>query len=240
MSNDDWPDDSRDQGFPEPNDSFGQPDEPAETQDGWYDQPVHGPPPKKRGMSTTAKILIGFFCLSGFLFLLCCGGLIYIFTQFKIETDQDPILAEQRVKEIADIEIPEGFEPEVSGTADFFFISATFAAYEHEEADGALILGEVNLEIEAGPEAEEEIRRAIRQEANERRLKIKSIETREFEIRGETAEFTFAEAENEDGEAYRQVAGGFLTEDGTGLLILQLDEEHYDEDAVVKMIESIR
>jgi len=235
MSNDDWPDDSRDRGFDGP-------EERSESQDSWYDGSMDsGAAPKKKGMSTATKILIAFLCGGALLFLVCCGGLIYLGTQLQFDQSNDPAVAEQRLEDMVEIEVPGSFEPRFSGSLGFFdFVSGTLVVFEAAEGEGALIFIHVNLEIEAGPEAEEEMRRSLRQQGNERQLRVESSETREFEIQGETCEFEFAQAKNEDGDAFRQVMGGFPTKEGTGLMVLQVDEERYDEEAVVKMIESIR
>ena len=67
------------------------------------------------------------------------------------------------------------------------------------------------------------------------------IETRTFTIRGKEIEFQFAKAEDpETGTAYRQVSGVFPGKGGTAFLMLQIEEEGYDEDVIVKIIESIK
>lgn len=228
MSGDDWPDDSRDREEP----------------DAWRDQPAGGPPPAppKQGMSTAAKILIVLLCIGGGFFLLCCGGAIYLYSQMDFEFNEDPAIAAQRLAEITDIELPDNFEAEGSMSFDFFFMSMKMVVYKPTAGDGALLIAQINMDVEGAPDAEEEMRRSIRQQGHQKDLKVvrETVETREFEIRGETVEFEFAQAENEEGEKYRQVVGAFPAKEGTALLMLQVEEDQYNEEAVVNMIESIK
>ncbi len=176
------------------------------------------------------------------MFISPSGGIIYIGSQMNFEVIEDPVVAAERLTEIADIDVPDSFEAEGSASFDIFFMSMQMVAFQPTNGQGVLIIGQVNLNIEAGPEAEEDMRRSIREQGGQKRLNIdeESVETREFEIRGNTAEFEFAKAENDDGEVYRQVVGSFEGKQGTAILVLQVEEEHYDEEAVVKMLESIK
>ena len=235
MAGDDWPDDSRERDY--------EPDARREDQDAWYDRPGEGPPPPpKKGMSTATKVLLIMLCVFGGFCLLCCGGIVYIASQMDFDFNDDPAVAKQRLAEMADIDVPDSFEAEGSLSFDIFFMSMKMVVFNPTEGEGALGISQVNLEIEAGPEAEEDMRRSIRQQGHQRDLRVnqETIEMREFEIRGETVEFEFAQAENDQGEAFRQVTGSFPAKEGTAILILQIDEEHYDEEAIVQMLESIK
>lgn len=198
------------------------------------EQPPNQVPPRKPGMSTTTKVLLILLIVFGGLFLLCCGGGFYWWQQQ--EMTEDPERIRELTRQIAEIEIPGNFEPNKAMSVNVFVVEMKMAFYKPAETEGMLVLGEFTGEAIG----QAQLRQSIEQQDTGRELQIQSTETREFTIRGKTVEFRFAEAEaRETGTAYRQIQGTFPTEDGTGYLLMQIPEEHYDEEAVVQMIESI-
>ena len=79
------------------------------------------------------------------------------------------------------------------------------------------------------------------QQQGNRKLNIQSTGTREITIRGEKVEFVFAEGTDKNTDTVvQQVTGVFPGREGMGYLMLRIDDESYDEQAVVRMIESIK
>ena len=78
---------------------------------------------QKQGMSTGVKVLIILLCVGGGSFVLCCGGGIYWFSS-NFNASVDPAAVEEVTAEIAEIEIPDGFQPmqSVSFNMGFFLI----------------------------------------------------------------------------------------------------------------------
>ncbi len=212
--------------------------------DSWFEQEdrsANGARPKKPGMSTTTKVLIVLACAGGFMCLLCCGGGIYFAQNIKKGVTNDPKEVAQRAKDIAEMDVPANFQPKAAMDINMFVMEMKMVIYEAGKSDGALIL--LQMDLPAGAEAgqEAQFQQALKQQQHGgRNLQLKRAETREFEIRGKKVPFLFAEAEDEHGQAFRQVTGMFHGDKGFTYLMLQIREKQYDEDAVVRMIKSIK
>ena len=70
--------------------------------------------PQKRGMSSTAKVLLVLGSIAGVCMLACCGGVAFFGFQFKDtfkaiaeSSSKDPAVVKQRTQEIVHIDIPE-------------------------------------------------------------------------------------------------------------------------------------
>lgn len=227
MSTDDnWPDEAN---------------QPREDETAWSDQQGGYAPPPKPGMSTGMKLLIFFLCAGGVLFLLCCGSVIWLGSQMDFDVQENPAAARETTTEIAEIEIPEAFEPTASLNFDIIFFQMKMAVYKTQSGEGGLFLLQMNLPTQQNEEVEAELRRELqRRDIGQEDLIVKDMETREFDFGGDTIEFTFARAEDDDGNPYRQISGVFPGKDGTALLLIQVPEEDYDEGQVVGIIQSIQ
>lgn len=192
------------------------------------------PAPPKRGMSTTVKVLLILFGVGGVLALLCCGGAAYFFSQ-AVQTD--PVAIRATLAEIADMDVPDQFKP-TGGMRVNIGVSMKMAIFQGEGGGGSLIVMEMNA---PGGASEEQMRQQMQQQnaGQNKNLQIGETDVREFEIKGQTSTFQFAKATDEQGNNYRQVSGTFPGKGGTALLVLQVPESAFDEEQVVKMIESI-
>lgn len=234
MSTDDnWPDYSDDASFDEHNSR-------REPQDPWSDELY---PPEKPGMSTGMKVLILLLCLGGGIMLLCCGGVVYFISQIEVEQN-NPAAAAATAAEIVSIEVPDQFRPSDSMKMElpFGLMRMKLVAYKSTAGRGELGLIEMQIANVPMQQQEGQFRQQLQQQGiNSRQLIIKEQEPREFKIRGRAVTFLFAEAKDaQSGTAFRQVSGTFPGKGGTAFLLLQVEEDSYDEDAVVKMIESIK
>jgi len=198
--------------------------------------------PKKKGMSATMTVVIILGCIAGGGFLLCCGGAVWWISSNKPTMDPQEVMA--ITKEIVEIEIPDDFQPTMGMNVNVFGMAKVkMAQYDTKSGEGALILMSMEIAAAGGQAAQEaQMRQQLQQQRQgDPNLRIKKSEPREFEIRGEKVDFNFAETENMDnGDPWRQVTGTFAGKDGTVMLMLKIDEEAYDEDVVIKMIESIK
>lgn len=184
-------------------------------------------------------ILVG---LVGLCLALCCAGGFFLYSQVDLDFQEDPEAATALTEEIADIDILPGFEPEGTLRMDMIVMSMNMAVYEHAAAEGNLVIAEFDVIGLDEDDVAEEMRDSMEQSGiDEEEMRVISSETREFEIRGESMEFEFAEMEHrETGAPYREVAGAFPGRDTLFAMIwVQVEEDYYDEDAVVKMIKSI-
>lgn len=200
---------------------------------GWADE-GGAQRPKKQGMSTFLKVVIFLGCIAGGGVLLCCGGGAWWINSIQTENPQEVIA---RTKEMVDIEIPDDFQPQKGMNANVFGFKMKLAVYKLKSADGMLMLMSMSA-AEANQDAQ---MRNVLQGEVAKNLTINNLKTRKFEVRGEIVDFKFAQSENMDnGDPWRQVTGTFAGKEGTVMLMLQIEEEAYDEDVVIKMIESIK
>lgn len=194
------------------------------------------------GGGSGSKVLWILLAVAGGLFVLCCGGGVWFFSQFEMRFDQTAAAATAMTEELADIDIPEAFQPQGAMSMNFVFWSMKAAVYEAREGTGMLLIADMQFPNANAGQQQKQMEDALQQQGQDNRnLNVKSSETREFTIRGETATFVFSECVDADsGTAVRQVTGLYPGRDGQGFLMLQIDEESYDEEAVVRMIESIK
>ena len=78
------------------------------------------------------------------------------------------------------------------------------------------------------------------QRAGRENLRVTKTETREMTIRGKKVDVEFAEATDRQDVEMRQVSVTFPSADGTAILILQVPLDRYNEEQIVKMLESIK
>lgn len=227
-------------------DDFGDPPDEGDARnradDGWSDA-ERGGPPRSAGMSSGTKVLIVVASIAGVSVLLCCGGVVYIGSKFKPEIKiNDPVAASATAAEIVTIDVPEQFRPSDSMKMNFGVMKMKMAMFKAQVGGGTVILAEMQMPaMPQQQDQEAQLRQSLRQQnVNNRELVVRESEMREFDVRGEKVKFLFAKAEEvSTGAAFRQVTGTFPSKQGIAILQVQVEEEHYDEEAVVKMLESI-
>lgn len=235
MTSNDWPDDTKD-------DRHSQPEETGAWAEPGY-QPAP-PPAQKQGMSGFAKLLIGCGIVVALGFLVCCGGAVFLMSRVKVQQSEDPATVLEHTKRIADIEIPASFKPASTLSVDIWIVQVTMVAFAPAEGEGSLLLLQSN--VSGDKESIDDFVRQINRGENdseERNLELDptSIVDKEFTIRGSPATFQFAKGtDGENMKTFRQVTGAFPGKEGTAILFLQIDEEHYNEEEIIKMIESIK
>ena len=211
-------------------DPFGDSEEPQEM--------GSAPQPKKKGMSTMAKVLIFLGCSAFGIFALCCGGGIWWVS--KMQPTQNPGEIAARTKTIVDIEIPATFKPTIAMDVKIPFAFTMKMAVYNTAQQGMLILMSMDLPT-GGPQQEAQMRQQMKQQGHGRQLTIKSSETKKFMIRGKEVEFNFAKAtEDSTNKPFRQVTSSFNGKIGMTMLIMQIPEDEYKEEEIIKMIESIK
>jgi hypothetical protein len=203
----------------------------------------------QRGMSTTTKMLLIFGGIGGVLMLACCGGVAYIGVRgaafLQQSFSEDPVVIRQRTQDMVQIDIPDSFEPE--GAFDFIILRMVMYRSSNQSA---LMLMEMNISMAGTPqEQRDEMLRGMRQQqqkqnapggANAQVNKLEST-TKEIEIDGKPVEFEFIKGTQQgQNRTVRQVLGVLEGKRGAVMLMLIVPEEDYDEDAVIKMLKSIR
>jgi hypothetical protein len=214
--------------------------------------------PQSKGMSSTAKVLLILGSIAGVFLLLCCGGGIFVYMKTKDAiqnfaqnfTTTDPDEIRDRTADIVHIDIPEEFPP--VRAFDFFVMKQIL--YGKESGGSMVMIMEMDQRMQGGQGAagikqqRQQMLRQLRQQQQGQNagnlnteLDEESSETREFTINGEKVPFEFIKGTSPNGGVpTRQVVGIFAGQNGTVLLMVMVPESEYHEEAIVKMIESIR
>lgn len=208
--------------------------------------------PQRRGMSSTAKVLLVLGSIAGVCMLACCGGVAFVGFKFKDvikavaeSTSTDPAVVKQRTAEIIQIDIPEEFAPVLT-------IGGALAGYSMKECiyhragnqNSGLVIMETNQPPGQDPKQQRE---AMLQKMRESQqmgsmnidIQEESRESRGFTINGEEVPFEFIKGKAH-GVPTRKVVGIFSGRQGTVMLILVVAESDYKDEQVVNMIKSIR
>jgi hypothetical protein len=205
------------------------------------------PPPKKTGMSGGAKVLIILGVVGGLLILLCCGGIVGFGIYVAGGASQDPDVVKEKTAEIAQIDVPEGLEPQMSFDMKFPFYGRWMLWVVYVDEDSKSVLALFTLPQASASANPEEMRRAMDQSLQQQGMgkregiRIQESSKKEVTIRGQTVTFTIAKGVGEESNAPRiQATGVFQGEAGTVMLMLNADAEKYSEEQVVAMLESIK
>ncbi|QDT97070.1 hypothetical protein [Gimesia aquarii] len=199
----------------------------------------------KPGMSKGVKVLLIILGAGSLCLLLCCGGLFYaarnMDIKMKVTEKKAEIITIQN--EITEITIPETFKPMAGVTFSVVGKGMKMAMYEPVSKQGVLILMSLSVPDDGMIDMEKEFRDSLNnqnQNQNQRQLDITKEETREFMIKGKKLNFTFAEGTDQDKTKFHQVTGVFPGKGGPAFIMLQIQADEYNEEEIVKMIESIK
>jgi len=216
--------------------------------DTWPDNPNDPPPQRaqqwegKSGGGGCLKFALIVGGLSFMGLLVCCDGLTWFFWGFIPKMATTPAEVAAVGQQVMQIDIPEEFIGEAGFTIDNRLIAMRFATFLHKAGKGTLLIGAMQVKVGDLKDQHADFKaRSQQQSKDQKKLTIKKTEDREFTIRGKPVTFNFSEAE-EDGtdKKFRLVTGELEAPGSFTVLQLTLEDEAYDEDAVVKMIESIR
>lgn len=174
--------------------------------------------------------------------LVCCGGLVWFGWGFIPKMATSPADVAAVGQQVMQIDIPEEYVGKAGATIDNPLIAMRFAAFLHKEGKGALLIGTMQVKVGNLKDKEADFKTRFEQQSKDKKkLTIKKTEEREFTIRGKQVTFKFSEAEEEGTDKkFRLVTGDLEAPGSLTILQLTLEEEAYDEEAVVKMIESIK
>ncbi|MDB5343291.1 MAG: hypothetical protein JWP89_1668 [Schlesneria sp.] len=207
--------------------------------DTWPEDPnTQSPTPAKKSSGCGKVILI----VGGLMFLLmlvCGGGIGFFAYSFWPKIATQPAEVAAISKEILDLDIPEGFVPENAISMNNFMMTMRMATYRHPDGKGDLMLG--NFQVKVGKPDQSQKPDFSGSDNKSKKLTIGETEIKEFPVRGKQVPFRFSDAvDEESNEKYRVVEAEFGDAGVTTFLKLSVPEDSYDEEAVVKMIESIR
>lgn len=218
----------------------------------WGQQP---PVPPRQGMSTGTKVLLILLAIFGSLALLCCGGGVggFFFLQKYIaqSVSKDPQVVESVTRQIAEIRIPKGLEPQGSLDMKFPFTGKRIMAgvsYTDKSQKSTLLLGVFSFQANAAnrDEMQRQMEQSFRQQGfnphhqDAGRWQSQRYE-KEVEIRGQKVVFQFTKRTNPDSKETRlDVVGTFSGDQGPVMLALSADTSEVSEEEAVRMLESIK
>jgi hypothetical protein len=194
-------------------------------------------PPAGRSWGKILLILFGVGVLS---MALCCGGVVW-FGSKSIEMIEDPVKIAAAQQEIVDIQSLPGLRPRMAMKMNLAVVGMTMVGYEGGGQTSMLL-----MQMQVAGQTDEQLQQNFRQQGgkNQKNFQVESSETRKIKVDGTERDFLFAKGkilpEQGDSIPVRQVTGMFPSRQGMGFLIVTVDEESYDEPAVIQMIESIK
>ncbi len=195
-----------------------------------------GGPPPKRGMSTTAKVLLILGGVFGVMMLLCCGGALWFYSKMGITQNPQQVQAIQR--QIVDIQVPEGYQPQMGMDMSVGPVTMKMAVFVSE--GGMLMLMQMP-EQSSEEEMRQKMEESLQQQGKNQQINVDSRKTRTVVVDGQEVEFDFIEGTHADsGGKVRQVIGQFPGRGGTVMLMLVVPEDQWDEDEVMEMLQSIK
>ncbi len=209
--------------------------------DQWPENPNEVPSqPKSGGGCLKAVMIIGGIGFIGL--VICCGGLAWFGRGFIPKMVTAPADVAVLGQEVMKIDIPAEFVGQAGMSMDNFAMTMKFATFQHKEQKGTLMIGSMQVKIGDLKDQQAAFNAQKTQQGGAQEgMKITTTEDREFTIQGQPVKFKFSEAEQVGtGKKFQLVSSEF--ESGGRLMLLQLtlEEDAYDEEAVVKMIESIQ
>jgi hypothetical protein len=212
---------------------------PDNPNDIFNERPVSGP---REGWSGCFKVFLILGGLGFVTILLCCGAVGWFIKQSMPRMAKTPAEVSEVAGQIVKIDIPAGFVGESGMTIDNKLMTMRFAIFKQTQEKGMLMLGgfRVNFGDPAAQKGNFQSRKSQQSGMGEDLVVLK-MESRDFTIRGQKVPFRFSEAEERNSKKKFRLVEGELDAPGGGAFIkLMLEEDAYDENAVVKMIESIQ
>jgi hypothetical protein len=166
------------------------------------------------------------------------GYLLFVPGIYQTPAEIAPI-----TQEIVDVQVPDVFQPRLAMKWDNSLYAARLSMYQHQQGRGALQFTEIAVKVGDKAVAEAQLKQQMsQQDAMDeiKVLKVESSQSREFLVRGQPVKFTFEAGEDVSSSTrYHQVTGQFVGKNGPAALVLQMEDDVWDEAVVVEMLESM-
>ncbi|HEY3968452.1 MAG TPA: hypothetical protein VGM05_28145 [Planctomycetaceae bacterium] len=214
------------------------------THDDFQQEPA--PQAKK---SSGSKVLLILGTIAGLGLVVCCGGAGFLYYKFKdaISVTKDPVEVKKQTEELVTIEIPSTFTPLASTRVATPVVNMKMIMYQSGAGnEDAMVLMEMSAPGADPKQMRDQMLQQMRTQQAQgsgfnSQINAQSKETRKFKINGDDVEFDFIKGtRGSDPTVYRQIVGVFQGRNGFILLMLMIRDSDYDEEAVLKMIKSIR
>jgi hypothetical protein len=197
---------------------------------------------EKKGSTSTTKVLAIVLIGGGLTLVLCCGGgAWFVYNRVGKMVTTDPEAVRTRAAAIADITIPDTYQPQMSMDMSTIGLPMTMCMFGRTSGDGGVMLMEMSGQLAQNPEQmKAQFQQGMQQQGQGQEINVESSETRTYQINGEDYEFEFLKGtRKQDNAAMRQVMGVIPGKTGTAFLMVFETEENWDESAITAMIESM-
>lgn len=213
--------------------------------DNWVDplkEPAPIAPSQKKRMSgcMLATLIVGGLGLFGM--LVCCGGVTWLYLNFVPTISKEPEVVNSLGKQILNAEVLADFAPEGSAVIDNRFLTVRIAKFQHKEGKGDILLGsaKIHFDLKQLKDKIDEERKKAEKEFQES-VEVDKSEVHKVMINGQEVPVTIAEAKNKETDKdFHQVTANFEHAGTMTFLIMQIDDEIWDEAAVLKMLQEAK
>jgi hypothetical protein len=174
--------------------------------------------------------------------LLCCGGVFWLGSTMVPKETKVPAEVAAVGQQILQFDIPAGFEGTNAVTIDNFFVTVQTADFKRKQGDAQLQLMKMEIKIAGMDKQQQDFKGQFQRPADAHQsLDIKKTEKRDFVIAGKKVAFRFSEAVDPTSNVEFRVVEGEMGTPPVNVRLLKfvIQADDYDEDEVVKMIESI-
>ena len=209
--------------------------------DSWNDpQPQSEAVPKKKGMSgcMLASLIVGGFSIVGL--LVCCGLGGWFFSMIMPKLSTEPAEVTAVAKKILNTEMLPGFAPQQAMTIDNMFFSMHIAEFKQKEGKGEFMIG--NVTVKMGDPSQANLQstqfRSKFEDKMRETIDIKETENHEITMDGKKVNVVIGEGTNrQTGKTIHTATTDLEHGSSFTFLRLQMDDDIWDQDAVVKMLE---
>jgi hypothetical protein len=201
--------------------------------------------PERRGMSGTAKVLLGLGIGCGLLVVLCCGvlgfGSFAIVKMAQDSTSHDPAQIHDIASEIALIQIPDSLKPKLGLNLNVPLVGPVMkgAVFQDDAKRNVLLIGQFNRAFadQAGFEAQ---LRGSFDELDSEELENPETEVVDVKINGDLAKFTLSKGMGRRSrEESWEVIGQFAGATGPALLIFEGRTADFTKEQIIAMLKSM-
>lgn len=197
-----------------------------------------GTPPKKRGMSTGAKVAIILVVVFGGFAVLCCGGMALTGWWFSKMVITDPKEVAAKKDQIATIDIPARLKPAFA--MDMTVPVAVTMVIYADDAGNILSLGTGDDDQRANMQRSmEQSLQKQRKSGTQQNMVVRDTRVKTVTVRGEKFEFSI-QTGTAGAQPRVRVNGEFPGDNGRVVLMLDADANVVSDADIDKMLESIK
>lgn len=210
----------------------------------WKDTADHVPNrPASKPMSgcLLASLIVG--GLGGVCLLACCGVGTYFAANFAPKITSVPTEVAAVGKLVLDMKVPDDFSPTNSVTMDNFIFTMRIAEFTHKSGKGKLVLGAMKLKMGDPNQANAQTAQFRSQHETNMsdNLDVKKVESHEITMDGQKVTVMVGDAtDRTTGKAVHTAKADIKSPTGQTFFLLRLDDDVWDQDAVLKMFEEAK